>query len=188
MALPRRSATTPLTRGAAWLLPFISMLPISWSLGPGHRRASGSRSMTPARHAPNHASPHLFIAGRAAPLSMNLLYNIFLSIFMVLRRTMYRDGEWPRFVPRFGFDNYLNLRSKQPLVPSTQTTVLGQSIRAWSVSFSLKPLPARIKTQRSNGKNSPYAIRNTHRPPRFHLHRHNRHISVIFLQVLNGQP
>jgi len=61
-------------------------------------------------------------------------------------------------------------------IPLAQTTAVGQSIRAWAVSFSPNPPPVRIRAQRSNGQVHPRCPTDTAAPavPIF-----SRHISVI---------
>ena len=76
-----------------------------------------------------------------------------------------------------------------PAIPLTQTrtTVLGQSIRAWPVSFLPGPPFARIRTQRPNVNNPPTLSRNANKR---HHPAASRHTSVISPQhpINNGQP
>ena len=81
----------------------------------------------------------------------------------------------------------LHLRSKQPPVPSIQTHSPGSKYPSFSYLFLFGATTCSYKNAKVEQRSPSTLFEATHRLPRSHLHRHNRHISITSLPEPSDQ-
>jgi hypothetical protein len=135
--------------------------------------------MTPARHAPNHASPRFFNAGKAVLFFMNLLYDISTNFYNFARNDARR-------VVMMAFHGALVLFATFTIKAATRSFSTnhspGSKHQSVACLFLFEITACSYKSTTVERRKFTWVIRNTRRLPRSHFHRHDRHISVISLR------